>query len=174
MFTMYWIALWFQLNSSDQALLATLSIPTTSKNFLFLSVLCASCLSLLTHCIALQIDNLYILPHLLSEPSLIIVYPCRLQTTNCRLVNLTDVTLAYEDGYSIIVDGLGWFCSLSLVQILRLKFGRVFEAEFWSGFWSWILINLWPTRGEICPCRHCRQQCKMFASGVNFSRNNAI
>ena len=24
-------------------------------------------------------------------------------------------------------------------------------------------------RGEICPCRHCRQQCKIFASGVNFS-----
>ena len=29
-------------------------------------------------------------------------------------------------------------------------------------------------RGEICQCRHCRQQCKFFASGVNFSRNNAI
>ena len=26
-----------------------------------------------------------------------------------------------------------------------------------------------PTRGEICPSRHCRQQCKIFASGVNFS-----
>ena len=24
-------------------------------------------------------------------------------------------------------------------------------------------------RGEICPCRHCRRQCKIFASGVNFS-----
>ena len=24
-------------------------------------------------------------------------------------------------------------------------------------------------RGGICPCRHCRQQCKIFASGVNFS-----
>ena len=29
-------------------------------------------------------------------------------------------------------------------------------------------------RGEICHCRHCRRQCKIFASGVNFSRNNAI
>ena len=29
-------------------------------------------------------------------------------------------------------------------------------------------------RGEICPCRHCRQLWKIFASGVNFSRNNAI
>ena len=30
------------------------------------------------------------------------------------------------------------------------------------------------SRGEICPCRHCRWQCKIFASSVNFSRNNAI
>ena len=29
-------------------------------------------------------------------------------------------------------------------------------------------------RGEICQCRYCRRQCKIFASGVNFSRNNAI
>ena len=24
-------------------------------------------------------------------------------------------------------------------------------------------------RGGICPCRQCRRQCKIFASGVNFS-----
>ena len=24
-------------------------------------------------------------------------------------------------------------------------------------------------RGEICHCRHCQRQCKIFASGVNFS-----
>ena len=29
-------------------------------------------------------------------------------------------------------------------------------------------------RGEICQCRHCRRQCKIFASGVNFSGNNVI
>ena len=29
-------------------------------------------------------------------------------------------------------------------------------------------------RGDICQCRHCRRQCKIFASGVKFSRNNAI
>ena len=29
-------------------------------------------------------------------------------------------------------------------------------------------------RGEICPCRHCRRQWKLFNSGVNFSGNNAI
>ena len=27
----------------------------------------------------------------------------------------------------------------------------------------------WSLRGGICPCRHCRRQCKIFASGVNFS-----
>ena len=26
-----------------------------------------------------------------------------------------------------------------------------------------------PLRGGICPCRQCRRQCKIFASGVNFS-----
>ena len=26
-----------------------------------------------------------------------------------------------------------------------------------------------PSRGGICQCRHCRRQCKIFASGVNFS-----
>ena len=26
-----------------------------------------------------------------------------------------------------------------------------------------------PARGGICQCRHCRRQCKIFASGVNFS-----
>ena len=30
-------------------------------------------------------------------------------------------------------------------------------------WWSW-----W-CRGEICPCRHCWRQCKIFAIGVNFS-----
>ena len=29
-------------------------------------------------------------------------------------------------------------------------------------------------RGEICPCRHCRRQCKFVASDVYFSRNNAF
>ena len=33
-------------------------------------------------------------------------------------------------------------------------------------------IHFWKRgtlRGGICPCRHCRRQCKFFASGVNFS-----
>ena len=29
-------------------------------------------------------------------------------------------------------------------------------------------------RGEICRCRHCRRQCNIFASGVNFFRNNGV
>ena len=33
----------------------------------------------------------------------------------------------------------------------------------WMDQWSVI------TRGGICQCRHCRQHCKIFASGVNFS-----
>ena len=38
-----------------------------------------------------------------------------------------------------------------------------------------IRIGLWCVdmmvgfRGEICQCRHCRRQCKIFASGVIFS-----
>ena len=28
--------------------------------------------------------------------------------------------------------------------------------------------KLFGHRGGICPCRHCRRQCKIFASGVNF------
>ena len=27
----------------------------------------------------------------------------------------------------------------------------------------------WVIRGEICHCRHCRRQCEILASGVNFS-----
>ena len=70
------------------------------------------------------------------------------------------MTLADEDMSSILADGLtctmmvssndGW----SLVQILKLIFGPVlikivtlkfcrdFEADVWSRFWSWTLINL--------------------------------
>ena len=30
------------------------------------------------------------------------------------------------------------------------------------------------SRGEICPSRHCRWQCKIFTNGVNFSSEHAI
>ena len=29
-----------------------------------------------------------------------------------------------------------------------------------------VIVNVIVTRGEICDCRHCRQQCKFFASGL--------
>ena len=47
----------------------------------------------------------------------------------------------------------GWFGALLYKKKQRLakKYPRV------------------PVRGGICPYRHCRQQCKIFASGVNFS-----
>ena len=32
-----------------------------------------------------------------------------------------------------------------------------------------LLCILSTSRGEICHCRHCRRQCQIFASGVNFS-----
>ena len=39
--------------------------------------------------------------------------------------------------------------------------------------WYHFKTILWPRapqiRGGICPCRQCRRQCKIFASGVNFS-----
>ena len=48
----------------------------------------------------------------------------------------------------------------------------------WGHFW-WILAGQVNhvsgcCRGEICPCRHCRRQCKIFTRGVNFSRSNVI
>ena len=30
-------------------------------------------------------------------------------------------------------------------------------------------MNYLIPRGGLCPCRHYRRQCKIFASGVNFS-----
>ena len=36
------------------------------------------------------------------------------------------------------------------------------------------IFKLYTSRDEICQCRHCWRQCKIFASSVNFSRNNAI
>ena len=34
---------------------------------------------------------------------------------------------------------------------------------------GWLSFFYERDRGGICQCRHCRQQCKIFASGVNFS-----
>ena len=32
-----------------------------------------------------------------------------------------------------------------------------------------LYLLLVSARGGICPCRQCRRQCKIFASGVNFT-----
>ena len=40
------------------------------------------------------------------------------------------------------------------------------SSMFWSGHEG--------CRDGICHSRHSRQECKIFASGVNFSRNNAV
>ena len=40
--------------------------------------------------------------------------------------------------------GQCWYAPWNgLVEILKLIFGQEFEAEVWSGFWTWILPNLW-------------------------------
>ena len=71
--------------------------------------------------------------------------------------DLSDMTLADEDSYTMLVFGLikailvssnkswvcSWFWSWILVNTLKLKFGQEFEAEVWSRFWSWTLVNLW-------------------------------
>ena len=50
-----------------------------------------------------------------------------------------------------------------------------FKLCWWAGRRRVNIVNQHGAcRGEICPCRHCRRQCKIFTSGVNFSRNNAI
>ena len=40
--------------------------------------------------------------------------------------------------------------------------------------WATPLGKALKVRGGICHSRHSRRECKIFASGVNFSRNNAV
>ena len=68
--------------------------------------------------------------------------------------------LTCEDGNSKVVevvtvadvDDVDRFEN-SLLHIWKLRFGHEGKLLF---------------RGGICPCRHCRRQCKVFPSGVNF------
>ena len=75
----------------------------------------------------------------LSDPSPIIVYSCHYLTnklTDSHLVNLIDVTLAFEDANSKLVevdtvadvDDEG--CIGSLLQILKLRFGYKVKLLF--------------------------------------------
>ena len=63
-------------------------------------------------------------------------------TTHSCLVDLTDVTLAFEDSNLNLLDVV---CVAdvdtkecvddSLVEVLKLKFGRDFEPEYLSRYW---------------------------------------
>ena len=57
-------------------------------------------------------------------------------------LELTDVTLADEDAYSMPVDSL---LRVMLVNLkwLWIEFGREFEAECWSKFWGYSLVKIW-------------------------------
>ena len=43
----------------------------------------------------------------------------------------------------------------------------IFIPHIWQFISGFCILHL--CRAEICPCRHCRRQCKIFASCVNFS-----
>ena len=45
---------------------------------------------------------------------------------------------------------------------------------YWANYNYWMSLKVRKSRGEICPCRHCRRQCKIFTSGIIFSRSNAL
>ena len=60
----------------------------------------------------------------------------------------------------MIVWSRFWRClaeilNLNFVKISNLKFGQDFEAEVWSKFWSWLLVNIlrqkfdWHSEGEL-------------------------
>ena len=60
---------------------------------------------------------------------------------DCCLVNLIDVTLACEDANSKLVEVVtvadvdaGKRVDVSLVQILKLKFGQYFAADVWFSY----------------------------------------
>ena len=53
-------------------------------------------------------------------------------------------------------------------QLTFLKLTLTFASEREFQRVSWVSVKA-TYRGGICPCRHCRRQCKSFARGVNFS-----
>ena len=65
--------------------------------------------------------------------------------TDQRFGDLTDLTLADEHGYSILVkdlnyDNVGEF--KWVLKILKLKLDQDFETQVWSRLWSWILVKI--------------------------------
>ena len=61
--------------------------------------------------------------------------PLSLSLTHCCLVDLTDMTLAFEDANSKILDvDIEESVDNSSVEVLKLRFGREVEPEFWSQY----------------------------------------
>ena len=53
--------------------------------------------------------------------------------------------------------------------IQGLNEGRTIIRVFRLNKKKLLLLLYCHGKGEICPCRHCRRQCKIFASGVKFT-----
>ena len=106
------------------------------------------------------------------KPDINIVYSCQSLARYSHFCcwDFTDVTLAYEDGNLMSVDGLTcvrlvtpiwWlnygqdFWSQILVKILRQPFGQILEGEVCSSFWGWNLVEIlrlkfgWDLKAEV-------------------------
>ena len=82
-----------------------------------------------------------------------------------------------EPGWGVHWQRL-WILDIIIIIIIRssLHFQRLWMINIITITIrsSWHFQRLWKisiviTKGGICPCRHCRRQCKSFASSVNFS-----
>ena len=68
----------------------------------------------------------------------------------------------------VSTDGF-YCCGISILCLLIFQVNNAFIFMInsnQSGLPEWFS---WSGRGGICPSRHCRWQCKIFVSGVNFS-----
>ena len=59
---------------------------------------------------------------------------CQVYISHCCIVDLTNMTLAFEDVVSVADVEVEEWVDDSLVEILRLMFGRDFFAKDWSTF----------------------------------------
>ena len=66
--------------------------------------------------------------------------------------------LIYHQGLEIPQECSESFVSPSFLAKKKVKYTQMIS----------IYVKM-PSRGGICPCRHCRRQFKIFASGVHFS-----
>ena len=69
------------------------------------------------------------------------VYPCQMLTVKFCLVDLTDVTLAFEDAQPKLFDVSDDDAEERIDDdFLKLKLGRDFEPKFWSRSWVTIIF----------------------------------